>query len=144
MCSSARRRRIRAQEGQRASRDPEVTNRASSSAAQQHSMQGTDGTHQRGVQETVIPTQDGLSQQRSGEDGANLNGKFEMSRRVWTQPVNRGTDISAERVEGKISSLVATAGSENVAGTKDAELADERYQEKTFLHVMCSNVEHER
>ena len=43
-------------------------------------MQETDGTHQRGVQEAVIPAQDGLGQQRSGNTGVNVDVKLEMSR----------------------------------------------------------------
>ena len=60
--------------GGAASSNPEVTNRASSSAAaQQYSVQETDGTHQRSIQ-------DGLSQQRNGKTGVNFDVKFEMSR----------------------------------------------------------------
>ena len=43
-------------------------------------MQETDGTHQRGVQEAVIPAQDGLGQQRIGNTGVNVDVELEMSR----------------------------------------------------------------
>ena len=67
--------------------------------------------------------------------------------------MKRGTDIFSRAREGEVacgretrllSSVIATASGENVAEAKVAELADECYQEETFLYVLYNNDEHER
>ena len=50
----------------------------------------------------------------------------------------REREVACERETRQLPSLILTAIGENVAEAKGAELADECYQEETFLYVWYS------